>query len=135
MSTPVGDKGARTELSVVTKMYDYVLWLLPNSAQFSRAHRYTLGTRMENAALEALELLVEAGYAHYKRDLLQRANRRLESLRFLMRLAKDLKLISPGSYEFSARALVEIGSEVGGWIKQQRTSGRGGHNETLQGPL
>ena len=112
--------GERAEVSVVTRMYDFTLWLLPHTAQYSRAHRYTLGTRLEDAALEILELLVEASYARAKGDLLHRANRRLERLRYLLRLSKDLKLMNLGQYEFAARAVVEIGSEVGGWIKRQR---------------
>ncbi len=112
----------RQEIGVVTKMYDFSLWLLPHTAQFARAHRFTLGTRLEEAALEALESLVEAGYTREKRDLLETANRRLERIRYLLRLAKDLKLLNLGQYEFAARALVEIGSEVGGWLKQQKSA-------------
>ena len=105
-------------------MYDFVLWLLPHTAKFSRAHRFTLGDRMETGALEVLELLVEASYARDKQDLLRRANLRLERLRYLTRLAKDLKLISVAQYEFASRAMLTVGSEIGGWEKQQsRTRG------------
>ena len=35
------------EISVVTKTYDFTLWLLPHLAKFSRDHRFTLGNRLE----------------------------------------------------------------------------------------
>jgi hypothetical protein len=65
------------EVSAVTRMYDLTLWLLPHTAKFTRAHRFTLGDRIEEGALETLELLVEASYTRDKRELLRRANRRL----------------------------------------------------------
>jgi len=107
------------EVSAVTKTYDFVLWLLPHLADFSRQHRFTLGDRLEEGALEILELLVEASYSRDKRDLLRRANLRLERLRYLIRLAKDLRLLSIKQYEFAIRALYTIGTEIGGWTKQQ----------------
>ncbi len=110
------------EISVVTKTYDLALWLLPHVAKFERQHRFTLGDRIEEGVLEILELLVEASYTRDKRDLLRRANLRLERLRYLVRLAKDLRQLSLKQYEFAARAMQGIGVEIGGWEKQQRTS-------------
>ena len=108
----------RNDPSVVVKTYDFVLWLLPHLAGFSRQHRFTLGDRMENQALEILDLLVQASYSREKRDLLRQANLGLERLRFLIRLAKDLRLLSGSQYEFAGRAMYGIGSEIGGWTKQ-----------------
>ncbi len=105
------------EISAITKIYDLTLWLLPHLAKFDRQHRFTLGNRLEEGMLEILELLIEASYSREKRELLQRANIRLERLRYLVRLAKDLHLLSIKQYEFAAHALHTIGSEIGGWTK------------------
>ena len=104
-----------TEISVVVKTYDFILWLLPHLAKFSRDHRFTLGNRMEEGAQDILELLVEASYTREKRELLRKANMRLERLRYLVRLAKDMKQMSLSQYEFAAHAMQEIGMEIGGW--------------------
>ena len=106
------------ELSVVTKAYDLALWLLPQLAKFPREHRFTLGDRLEAGSLDVLEALVEASYTRDKRDLLRRANIRLERLRYLARLAKDLRLISLKQYEFAIRSMQSIGVEIGGWAKR-----------------
>ena len=66
-----------------------------------------------------LELLTEASYTRDKRDLLRRANLRLERLRYLIRLAKDLHLFSMKQYEFAVNAMSAIGNEIGGWARQQ----------------
>ena len=107
------------EVSAVAKMYDFTLWLLPHLAKFPREHRFTLGDRLELGALEILELLVEASYSRNKLDMLRAANTKLEKLRYLIRLAKDLKLMSITQYEFASRAMLNIGNEIGGWARQQ----------------
>lgn len=109
----------RNDLRAVTKAYDFALWILPHTAKFSRNHRFTLGNRLEEGALETLELVVEASYTRDKRALLQQANRCLQRVRYLLRLAKDLHLLSLKQYEFAARAVDDIGVEIGGWLKQQ----------------
>jgi hypothetical protein len=48
--------------------------------------------------------------------LLEQANLRLQKLRYLVRLCKDRRCLSLGQYEFAARAITEIGTDLGGWI-------------------
>jgi len=117
---------ADDNISVIAKAYDFTLWLLPHLAKFSRDHRFTLGNRLEDGALEVLDLLVAASYTSEKRALLEQANARLNRVRYQIRLAKDLQQISMKQYEFSARALDGIGMEIGGWLKQQ-SSGKARH--------
>lgn len=102
---------------IVAKAYDFVLWLLPKVENFPRAHKFTVGDRLTAQGLDLMTTLVEAAYSHEKGDLLQQANRKINSTRYLLRLAKDLKLMSVDSYGFSAEKLDEIGRMVGGWRK------------------
>jgi hypothetical protein len=111
------------EVSAVAKIYEFTLWLLPIVAKFPREHRFTLGNRMEDGVLAILELLAEASYTREKRELLRQANLRLERLRYLIRLAKDLKLLSLKQYEFAVQALFAAGNEIGGWARQQKQAG------------
>lgn len=119
----------QSELSVITKTYDFSLWLLPHLVKFPREYRFTLADRMTTITLELLDLLVIAGYSREKADLLDRANVSLMRLRQLLRLSKDLKLMAVGQYHFAMKALFEIGNEVGGWSKSQS---RGADYKTLQ---
>jgi hypothetical protein len=101
----------------VGKAYDFVLWLLPKVENFPRTHRFTVGERLTAHGLDLLTSLVEAGYARQKVELLEQASRKVNSTRYLLRLAKDLKLMSIEAYGFSAEKLDEIGRMVGGWSK------------------
>jgi 23S rRNA-intervening sequence protein len=103
------------------KAYDFVLWLLPKAESFSRAYRFTLGERVVSGGLDLLLALVEAAYTTNKAGLLQRANGQVNGLRYLLRLAKDLRLLTVDSYTFAAERLEEIGRMVGGW---QRSMGK-----------
>lgn len=101
----------------VGKTYDFVLWLLPKVENFPRAHRFTVGERLTSHGLDLLTALVEAAYARQKAELLEQASRKVNSTRYLLRMAKDLKLMSVDAYSFSAEKLDEIGRMVGGWGK------------------
>jgi hypothetical protein len=102
---------------VVVKVYDFVLWLLPKVENFNRSYRFTVGERLTVQGIDLMTTLVEAAYSREKEDLLQEANRKINSTRYLLRLAKDLKLMTIDSYGFSAEKLDEIGRMVGGWRK------------------
>jgi len=103
--------------AIVGRAYDFVLWLLPKVDHFPRSHRFTVGERLTTNGLDLLTTLVEAAYARDKVDLLQQANRKINSTRYLLRLAKDLRLMSVDSWGFSAEKLDEIGRMAGGWHK------------------
>lgn len=105
------------EVDAITRLYDFMLWLIPKIEKFPRSQRFVLGDRIEIAALEILELLIEAAYTRKKAALLRRANLKLEKLRYLIRLSKDLKLINIKSYQFAAETMGAAGRSIGGWLK------------------
>ncbi len=43
-------------------MYRFLLWLIPTVEKFPRSRKYLLGDRMESAALDVLERLIEVTY-------------------------------------------------------------------------
>ena len=105
------------EVDAITKLYDYLLWMIPKLEKFPRSQKFLLADRIENLMLDILDLLIEAAYSRKKQPPLRSANLQLEKLRYLVRLSKDLKLINLKSYEYSARSLVGIGTSIGGWLK------------------
>jgi len=45
---------------------------------------------------------------------------RLEQIRFLIRLSKDLRFLGLKQYEHASGRVDEIGREIGGWIRHCR---------------
>ena len=108
------------EAQAVTRIYDILKWLLPQVSKLPRSHKFTLGDRITNLGLDVLMLLVEANYTRNKTELLQQANLKLEQLRYLLRLCKDLELFSLKRYGYISRQINEAGNQIGGWLKYQR---------------
>ena len=100
---------------VVEKHYDLVLWFLPKLANFPKDQRYVLADRIGVLLLEILGLLTEAVYSIDRAKVLNTVNVRLDQLRYLVRVTKDMKYISISQYDFFAVKTIEIGRMVGGW--------------------
>ncbi|MBF0131205.1 MAG: hypothetical protein HQL75_01290 [Magnetococcales bacterium] len=66
-----------------------------------------------------VENLVEARYSRDKREILKRANLRLEKIRVLLSICHEEKFLSHDAFEFAIRGVNETGRILGGWIKQQ----------------
>ena len=102
---------------VVQRSYDLALWLVRKVEKFPRSFRFSLGDRVVARSLDLLESLVQSAYAGDKRAALEQAVRNVNSLRLLLRMSADLKLLSLDSHEFASGKLEEVGRMAGGWRK------------------
>jgi hypothetical protein len=102
---------------VVERHYQLILWMLPKIAKFPKDQRFLLADRIEKILLDVLQLLIEAVYSKEKKDILTRVNLKLDFLRLMMRVAKDMKYVSLKGYDFFCQSLIEVGRMVGGWKK------------------
>ena len=116
---------ARETGPALESWYRFVLWLVPALERFPRRQKFLLGDRIQNAALDVLESLIEATWTRRRETHLARANLGIEKLRFLARLAMDLHYLDPRRYEHAARALDETGRKVGAWRKTHRARAGG----------
>ncbi len=108
----------QTELPVVVgRTYDFSLWLIQKVEHFPRSYRFSVGDRLVAAVIDLLLHLVDAAYAREKTTILTEVNGMLNRMRYLLRLAKDLKLFTLDSYGYAAERVEEIGRMAGGWRK------------------
>ena len=113
--------------TVIPAVYAFLGWMAPKVGSFPRVHRFTVGDRVMSSLLDLLDALIMAQYEPQERQrALRSANLCLERLRYLVRLAKDLQCLSLKEYEHSARHMVDIGRQIGGWARHARAA-RGGH--------
>jgi len=108
---------------VLAKGYDLSKWLLARTPSFPKSQRFVFGQRLADRTLGVLETLVEASYSpagRPKADLLARANRELEVLRWLLRMARERTLLTARQYRYACLALEECGRMLGGWLEQAR---------------
>jgi hypothetical protein len=110
------DNSKRTGAAIEAH-YQFLAWLAPTIEKFPKSHKFTIGDRIETIALDVLETLIEATYTRERTQHLRRANLGIEKLRFLLRLAADLRLLDRRRYEHAARTLDDTGRLVGAWMK------------------
>ena len=114
-------KKLTTELAVIARTYEFVIWTCQHIAKFPRSYRFTLGEQLELRLYRILEDLLRAKYSKERMAILQAVNMELELLRFQFRLAKDLQCLNVKSYGYAAEKVNEIGQMVGGWLKTCRS--------------
>jgi len=121
---PVGDQHVeraeklKTLAPVIEKHYDLIKWMIPKISQFPRDQRFLLADRIEKYLLDILELLLAAMYSPRRKEYLLEVNHKIDLIRLLTRLAKDLKYVSVKAYDYVCQQFFEIGCMVGGWLKQ-----------------
>jgi hypothetical protein len=108
-----------SELPIIQKTYDLIKWYVPILNRLPRDHRFLLGDRIITGLYELLEGLIVARYAKTKRAQLEALNSRLDILRHQTRLLLDFELIAIARYEHAGKQLNGIGTDLGGWIRQQ----------------
>ncbi len=108
------------ELPIIQKTYDLIQWYVPLLNRLPRDHKFALGDRVVGGLYDLLEGLLLARYSREKVRRMEHLNGRLDVLRYQTRLLRDFALIDTRRYEHAAKLLVEIGRDLGGWIKHQK---------------
>jgi hypothetical protein len=99
------------------KTYDMLKYLIPATQQFPKSQRFVLDKRIQDAALDFHECLLEARKVDLltRRDVLRRADVDLEKLRLHLRLSMELEYLKFPQYEYASGYVVEIGRMLGSW--------------------
>jgi hypothetical protein len=108
---------------IFTRTYDFLTWLIPRSMDFPRSQRFVVTKRLQDAALDFQEWIIEANRMRgpARLEQLRRADAALDKVRLYLRLAARWEWLSEGQYHHVSLMVKEIGGLLGGWIKQ--TSG------------
>ena len=113
------------EFIIQTKMLEVTLWLFEKVNTFPKKQRFVLGQQIENSALAAIRLIVEANNVRTSKatlDKLDTLNVELEVLRSLLRMAYELQFIKASSLGFVTAQIDEVGRMRGGWARRYISS-------------
>jgi hypothetical protein len=104
---------------IFVRTEDFVLWLIPRTMNFPRSQRFVLTKRLQDAALDFQERILEAALSRSPKQAgrLEEADITLAKVRFYLRLVHGMEWLKPGQYEHAARMVAEIGRHLGGWRK------------------
>lgn len=111
---------SKNDLPILHKLIDvYKLWqeFLQN---FPKSSKYTLGEKIDRLFIEVLEFIFATTYlqANKKLECANRASIKLDSLKFFLRVAWEIKSLDNKKYILVSEKLDEVGKMLGGWIRQ-----------------
>ncbi len=110
---------------LLVKWHDLTGWVLDRVEAFPKSQRFIFGQRLANHMVDVMELLVEAAYTREKTTLLNTANRKMEVLRWLLRMSHERKLLTQRQYLHAIGLLVECGRMCGGWLRSRSVAEAG----------
>lgn len=110
------------------RTYDFLAWLLPRTESFPRSQRFVVTKRLQDAALDFQELIVDAASVRGAQRLerLRQADSALGKIRLYLRLCRDWNWLTSGQYQHAAQMVTEMGRLLGGWIKTVPVKGTPG---------
>lgn len=105
------------KLIIFQKIYDFLLWLYPLINRIPKRHRLVLGRHLEELGLSILLLAIEANKIrdNTRKTVQAKISDKLDELRILIRLTKDLRYMSIDQYSHAAEKINEIGKLLYGW--------------------
>jgi hypothetical protein len=107
-------------IPVVLKLKDaYGLWQ-QYLTHFPKANRFTLGSKIDEIFLHAIEYCFLASYSTRaeKLVLVDRCVARVDLLKLLLQLAWEMQALDTKKYTRLSECLAEVGRMLGGWRKQ-----------------
>ncbi len=112
----------QNETPIIQKVYDFYKELYLTVEKMPKKDKYTLGEKLETTTLDLIESLIAASFIGKisKPSHLEQAATKLDLLKILVRLGKDIKAVPDSKYLFLEEKLQEIGRMLGGWIKSLR---------------
>jgi hypothetical protein len=101
---------------------------------FSRYHKYSLGTELRERSRRVLERIMAANQSRERTALLAELRLELEQLKVLARLCHESGgFASTRAYLYVAEQVVEISRQNEGWLRQASTAGKDRSGEAGHG--
>ena len=113
-------------LPIYRAAFDLALHLETIVRNFSRYHKYTLGTELRNGSRQVLERIIEANNSRQREPHLRRLRHELERLKVLARLCHEAGgFASTRAYLHVSELVVGIAKQNEGWLRQTAKQGGG----------
>jgi hypothetical protein len=99
------------------------------AARFTRSFRYTFGTDLRKLALKVTLLTHRAWReAEARARLIERLSRKVDELKLLLQIGSQMRAFTSfGQFEVLSRLAVDLGKQVGGWMRRlQHPQGQSG---------
>ncbi|MCP4254070.1 MAG: four helix bundle protein [Candidatus Scalindua sp.] len=108
-------------LPIYKKAMDLTIYFEKIVRNFSRYNKYTLGSDLREKSRKIVELIIKANSTTAKRPCLLELREKLEGLKILIRICKEVKAFNRfNSFVYASDLVVDISRQNEGWIKGQK---------------
>ncbi len=108
------------ELPVYKSCYDLLLEIFRFAKDFTKEYKYTIGETLKRETTELLILIFRANTLRNKEITLQDAREKIEIIRLLVRIMKDLHQINLKRFVQVNQKVEEVSRQLTGWQKSQK---------------
>jgi hypothetical protein len=111
------EMGLHQELPVYKASYDLLLEIFRFTKDFSREYKYTAGESLKKETIELLTLIFRANSRRDREMTILQARERIEVIRLLVRVMKDLHQISLKRFVQVNEKVEDVSRQLTGWQK------------------
>ena len=105
-------------LPIYKKAMDLTVYFEKIVRSFSRYNKYTLGSELREKSRQIVELIIKANSTKERLPFLLELRERLEGLKVLIRICKEVKAFhSFNSFVYASDLVVDISRQNEGWIR------------------
>lgn len=108
------------DLPVYRLAYDLTVHVVTCTKNFPKDYKYGLGDKLKNECFVAVVLIFRANSAYIGQNRLKAIAdclERIKTVEMILRLSKDLQLISVKQYSNAIELTHQIGKQLWGWYK------------------
>ena len=119
-------------LPIYKTAMDLAVYLEQVVRNFSRYHKYTLGSDLRQQSRELVTVIIRANSRQEKLPVLYELRERLEGLLVLLRIGQEVRAFQhAAAYGRAAELVVALSRQNEGWIKSQSRSAVGAEGSGL----
>ena len=111
-----------TDLPIYRVAYDLLTLLTRLTQSYPRGYRQGLARDICTESQRLVTLVFRANCTTDKVEIIELLREKLEALRLMLRLSKDLSLISVGQFAATVELTDAIGKQANGWLNYARKS-------------
>lgn len=87
---------------------------------FPRDYKYTIGSRIQNTALDCVELIYKASRHKQKEKDLDELVSSLDFLSYLIRISKDMNIVTERQYGLYIERSIPCVKQASGWLRSTK---------------
>ncbi len=105
-------------LPIYKKAFDLNVYFEKAVRNFSRYHKYTIGSELRDASRTISKLIVRANNSRQKSMVLLQLRELLEELKMTIRICKEVKAFNNfNSYRVASNLVIDISRQNEGWLR------------------